>query len=104
MTESNAARAVAEARGVIRDFTLRGGVVHVLRGVTLTIQPGEMVALAGRSGSGKTTLLNILAGLDSPTEGEVIVVGQRLARLRETARARLRRMQIGMMFQSAHLF
>jgi ABC-type lipoprotein export system ATPase subunit len=95
--------AIAEARGVTRAF-YGGGVVHALRGIDLRIEPGEFVALRGRSGSGKTTLLNILIGLDNPTQGRVIILGEDLARLSETERARLRRESIGMMFQNAHLF
>jgi ABC-type lipoprotein export system ATPase subunit len=94
---------IAEARGVTRDFR-GGGIVHALRGVDLLLKPGEVVALRGRSGSGKTTLLNILIGLDDPTEGQVFILEQDLARLGETERARLRRESIGMMFQNAHLF
>lgn len=96
--------AIAEAQGVTRDFHGGGGVVHALRGIDLRIEPGEFVALRGRSGSGKTTLLNILIGLDNPTQGRVIILGEDLARLSETERARLRRESIGMMFQNAHLF
>jgi putative ABC transport system ATP-binding protein len=78
--------------------------VHALRGIDLLIQPAEFVALRGRSGSGKTTLLNILIGLDNPTAGEVFILGQNLAKMSESERARLRRESIGMMFQNAHLF
>ena len=78
--------------------------MRALRGVDLSIQPGEFVALRGRSGSGKTTLLNILIGLDDPTSGQVFILGRDLATLGEVARARLRRESIGMMFQNAHLF
>ena len=95
---------IVEAQGVTRDFHGGGGVVHALRGIDLRIEPGEFVALRGRSGSGKTTLLNILIGLDNPTQGRVIILGEDLARLSETERARLRRESIGMMFQNAHLF
>jgi len=98
------ASAIAEARGVTRDFQVGSGVVHALRGVDLRIEPDEFVALRGRSGSGKTTLLNILIGLDNPTQGQVCILDHDLASLDETARARLRRESIGMMFQNAHLF
>jgi len=101
--DQTAVMTIAEARGVTRDFR-GGGVVHALRGVDLLLKPGEVVALRGRSGSGKTTLLNILIGLDDPTEGQVFILEQDLARLGETERARLRRESIGMMFQNAHLF
>ncbi len=98
------ATAIAEARGVTRDFPGGGAMVRALRGIDLRIQPGELVALRGRSGSGKTTLLNILIGLDNPTQGQVFILGEELARLSEAERARLRRQSIGMMFQNAHLF
>jgi ABC-type lipoprotein export system ATPase subunit len=95
---------IAEARGVTRDFRNGGGIVRALRGLDLVLRSGEFVALRGRSGSGKTTLLNILIGLDDPTQGQVLILGQNLAKLNETERARLRRESIGMMFQNAHLF
>ena len=98
------ATAIVEAKGITREFRGGGGTVHALRGIDLQIQPGEFVALVGRSGSGKTTLLNILAGLDSPTAGQVVILGQDLATLDEVARAKLRRASIGIMFQNAHLF
>jgi putative ABC transport system ATP-binding protein len=98
------ATAIAEARGVTREFRSSGGIVHALRGIDLRVQPGEFVALRGRSGSGKTTLLNILIGLDNPTAGKVFILGRDLSTLDETARAHLRRESIGMMFQNAHLF
>jgi putative ABC transport system ATP-binding protein len=99
-----AGEVVAQARGVSRDFKSGSGVTHALREVSLAIRAGEVVALRGRSGSGKTTLLNILTGLDNPTSGSVIVLDRRLADMDETARARLRRDSVGMMFQNAHLF
>ena len=104
METATTTTAIAEVRGVTRDFRGGGGVVHALRGIDLSIQPGEFVALRGRSGSGKTTLLNILIGLDDPTSGQVFILGRDLATLNEAARARLRREVIGMMFQNAHLF
>lgn len=95
---------VAVAYNITRDFHSSSGIVHALRGVSLAIRSGEFVALRGRSGSGKTTLLNILTGLDNPTSGTVTILGRQLASLDETARARLRRESVGMMFQNAHLF
>lgn len=95
---------IAHTQDLSRDFQSGDSTVHALRGVTLSIQPAEFVALRGRSGSGKTTLLNLLVGLDDPTSGQVVILGQDLARLDDTARAKLRREHVGMMFQNAHLF
>jgi putative ABC transport system ATP-binding protein len=95
---------VVEARGVTREFRAGRGAVWALRGIDLTVTPGEMVALCGRSGAGKTTLLNVLTGLDDPTGGTVTLLGAALARLDEAARARLRREGTGILFQQAHLF
>ncbi|MDE3230686.1 MAG: ABC transporter ATP-binding protein [Chloroflexota bacterium] len=95
---------IVEARGITRDFKVGGGIVHALRGVDVRLEPGELVALRGRSGSGKTTLLNILTGIDSPTSGQVVLLGHDLARLNETRRAILRREEVGVLFQNAHLF
>lgn len=96
--------AIVEARGLTRDFRAGGRMLHILRGIDLSIQAGEFVALRGRSGSGKTTMLNILVGLDQPTQGEVSVLGRSLAPLNETERAMLRREGMGLLFQNAHLF
>ncbi|HEX8033874.1 MAG TPA: ABC transporter ATP-binding protein [Ktedonobacterales bacterium] len=99
-----AAVPIVEGRGITRDFKAGGGLVHALRGIDVRLESGECVALRGRSGSGKTTLLNILTGIDNPTRGQVSILGHDLARLSQTARAILRREQVGMLFQNAHLF
>lgn len=95
---------IVSAAGVTRQFRSGAGIVQALRGVDLEVHAGELVALRGRSGSGKTTLLNILVGLDDPTQGRVVVLGNDLRPMNEAARAKLRRDQIGMLFQNAHLF
>lgn len=77
--------------------------VRALRGVSLTIQPGELVAIMGPSGSGKSTLLTIAGGLDSPTSGNVYVEGTDLTQQSRTALARLRRRSIGYVFQDLNL-
>jgi putative ABC transport system ATP-binding protein len=71
--------------------------------VSLTVAPGEAVAIMGPSGSGKSTLLNLIAGMDRPTSGEIWVGGQRVDELSETGVARFRRGQVGMIFQFFNL-
>lgn len=77
--------------------------VHALRGVSLTIEPGELVAVMGPSGSGKSTLLNLAGALDRPTGGQVTIEGQEVTTLRPDALARLRRRAVGFVFQDFNL-
>jgi len=79
------------------------GTVEILRGVSLAIRPGETVALVGPSGSGKSSLMMVVAGIERPSAGRVIVAGQDLAGLDESGLARLRRNHVGIVFQSFHL-
>ena len=77
--------------------------LSILRGVNLRVAPGETVAIVGASGSGKTTLLSLLAGLDSPTSGEIHLAGTRVDTLGEDARAQQRAGKVGFVFQSFQL-
>ena len=94
---------VVEIDGVIKRFGRGGAQVEALRGVTLHIPEGEFVTVAGASGCGKSTLLNLVAALDDPTEGSVVICGEDLSRLTEGARSNLRLRQIGFVFQGFNL-
>jgi ABC-type lipoprotein export system ATPase subunit len=85
---------------VSRQFRLGAEEVCAVRDVSLTVEPGEFLALIGRSGSGKTTLLNLIAGLDRPTSGEVALDGRRIDRMSERELTGLRRKELGFVFQS----
>jgi putative ABC transport system ATP-binding protein len=94
---------VLEARDLYRFFHAGDDETLALRGVSLTVGAGELVAVTGPSGSGKSTLLACLAGLDEPDGGVVLVDGERLSRRPEETRARMRSRGIGMLFQSGNL-
>jgi putative ABC transport system ATP-binding protein len=91
---------MAEAKDVTRTFGHGAAAVRALRGVSLTVPRGRLVALRGRSGSGKTTLLNILGGLDRPDSGTVHVDGMDVTAMGERERTRLRRSTVAFVFQS----
>ena len=92
-----------EARGVKRDFDTSEGPLAVLKGVELSINKGDMVAVVGHSGVGKSTLLHILGGLDKPSEGEVEVNGRSFNDMDESGRAVFRNSHIGFVFQHHYL-
>ena len=95
--------ALLELRDIRRSYPSGDGMVEVLKGVTLDIAAGEMVAIVGASGSGKSTLMNILGCLDKPTSGRYRVAGVDVATLDGDALARLRREHFGFIFQRYHL-
>jgi putative ABC transport system ATP-binding protein len=92
-----------QAREVYRFFHAGPEEVLALRGLSLSVGAGEVLALAGPSGSGKSTLLAVLAGVDDPDGGQVFVAGQRMSHRREAERSRLRRSRIGVLYQSDNL-
>ena len=94
---------ILETKEITKVFRNNGSEVHALRGITLTVKPGELVAVMGPSGCGKSTLLHILGGLDSPTSGEVYLSGKRIDKMGEGQRAILRREQVGFVFQAFNL-
>ena len=90
-------------RGVRKTFEAENAPVRALRGVNLTLEPGEFVALMGPSGCGKSTLLNLVAGLETPDEGEIAVAGEPVTGRTEDELARMRRHHIGLVFQFFNL-
>jgi putative ABC transport system ATP-binding protein len=100
MTENRPALAM---RGVRKTFEAENAPVRALRGVNLTVAEGEFVALMGPSGCGKSTLLNLVAGLDIPDEGEIVVAGDTVTGRTEDELARMRRRHIGLVFQFFNL-
>ncbi|HDP88696.1 MAG TPA: ABC transporter ATP-binding protein [Thioalkalivibrio sp.] len=91
------------ARGLSRTYDQGGIAQHVLRDADLDVAAGEQVALIGRSGSGKSTLLNLLAGIDRPDAGSILIGDVALHALDETARTRFRRTHIGFVYQFFNL-
>jgi putative ABC transport system ATP-binding protein len=92
-----------EAKSIVKQYQTGGGTVNAVDDVSLSLEPGEFVALVGPSGSGKTTMLAILAGLLRPTSGSIAIDGQELSTMKERERARFRRRRIGFTFQANNL-
>ena len=95
--------AVITINKMVKRFPVGGDFFTALKDIDLALNKGEFTGLVGPSGSGKTTLLNIVGGLDSPTEGQVSVLGQALNDTSHSERARLRRKHMGFIFQSYNL-
>jgi putative ABC transport system ATP-binding protein len=94
---------ILELRDVHRTHGRGEAAVHALRGVSLAVEPGELIAVMGPSGSGKSTLLNLAGGLDRPTEGEVYVEGAHLGAMSRRQLAAVRRRRVGYVFQDLNL-
>src|SRR5213594_900300 len=102
-TEPSSRGVVLEVRGLRKTFESEGAPVRALRGADLTMHAGEFVAVMGPSGCGKSTLLNLVAGLDTPTDGEIVLAGRSTRTFCDAEWTRLRRDLIGMVFQTFHL-
>ena len=96
---------ILEVNGLKKIYSTRfgGNKVEALKNVNFSVEQGEYVAIMGESGSGKTTLLNILAALDKPTEGNVILDGNNLSKLKESQISAFRRDNLGFVFQDFNL-
>jgi len=101
--ETPAGETVLECRNLCKSYQQGPEVLHILRGIDLSVGRGEKLAIVGASGSGKSTLLNMLGGLDDPSAGEVVVGGRGLGPMSESERARWRNRQLGFVYQFHHL-
>ncbi|UJP04887.1 MAG: lipoprotein-releasing ABC transporter ATP-binding protein LolD [Nitrosomonas sp.] len=95
--------AVISCRNLVRQFSQGHLTVPVLKGVDLDLGRGEMLAIVGASGSGKSTLLHVLGGLDAPTSGDIRILGQDIAKIKEEERCKLRNGSLGFIYQFHHL-
>jgi len=93
-----------QIKNLHKSFSLAGGMIEVIKNLSLDLPKGEWLALTGPSGCGKTTLLHILAGLDRPTSGDILLEGQNIAKMSSAALTKLRKQRIGFVFQSYMLF
>ena len=94
---------VIQVKNLYKVFRVGNEKVRALNGVDMTIYKGEFCAIVGTSGSGKSTMLNMLAGLEKPTKGEVIIAGQHLENMKENQLVKFRREKVGFIFQSFNL-
>ena len=99
----NKAAPVIRLQDVRKEYVVGDSHIHALDGVSLSVSPGEFVCISGRSGSGKSTMLNMLAGLEKPTSGEIVILDKHIENMSESARIRFRRQYIGFVFQSYNL-
>lgn len=95
---------IIRIRGLKKTYHVGEERVHALNGVDLDIYPGEFVCIIGRSGSGKSTLLNMMAGLEKPTRGSIVIAGEHLEKMSESQLVNFRLRHIGFIFQQFNLF
>ena len=94
---------VIEVKNLYKIYKVGTNRVHALNGVDFKVYEGEFCAIVGTSGSGKSTLLNMLAGLEKPTKGEIIIAGHHIEKMNENKLVRFRRQNVGFIFQSFNL-
>ena len=98
-----AVQPIIQTRNVTKVYRVGSVDIHALRGVDLSIMPGELCCIVGRSGSGKSTLLNVLAGLEHVTSGEIVIAGKRLDKMTQSELIVFRQKHVGFIFQSFNL-
>lgn len=97
------AKEILTMKNIVKEYVMGDEISRVLKGIDLTVEDGEFLAVLGPSGSGKSTLMNIIGCLDVPTSGEYILSGRKIADQDEKSLAHIRSKEIGFIFQSFHL-
>ena len=97
------AKEILTMKNIVKEYVMGDEISRVLKGIDLTVEEGEFLAVLGPSGSGKSTLMNIIGCLDVPTSGEYILSGRKIADQDEKSLAHIRSKEIGFIFQSFHL-
>lgn len=99
MSQANGNHAVVQVKDIVKSFPLGDGEITILKGISFDVNPGEFVSIVGPSGNGKSTLLNMITGIDRPSDGEVIVTGQKVHKMSENELATWRGEHVGIIFQ-----